>query len=380
MRCAEMGTTTRSGGGARAPSASTAPYAAAQATPPAPPLALPSPPARGSREGARGQSLAPGGGGGVPFQGRRAPKSRRDSAKHVAKAPQVPPESLKRTWDYVARMDKDGVTDALFGPGAEIIPLGELKSSEGATKRFQINDLYQTVCTRALSRMKQHGVLEDGAPSDERPDGPRCKCGARMVVSLSDAVQYWVDETNPGTSPYFTSTEAGAADAARRGWRRIQPKHHHGPAAKVAANASAVEKVHREDDVEGCFSEYLPTFNRETLVAAVQDGFVNPATGASHAPLRLWTLERRQAAWRKAGLDVQAAKTVGKRFNALLAMYWALTHDVQLQEKFGIDTNAGAKRLEEAGGKMMSALGKSRFELVSEHATEVVRVSARGPL
>ena len=34
VRCAEMGTTTRSGGGARAPSASTAPYAAAQATPP----------------------------------------------------------------------------------------------------------------------------------------------------------------------------------------------------------------------------------------------------------------------------------------------------------------------------------------------------------
>ena len=45
------------------------------------------------------------------------------------------------------------------------------------------------VCTRALARMKQLGILEDGAPSDKR-DGPRCKCGARMVVSLSDAVQY----------------------------------------------------------------------------------------------------------------------------------------------------------------------------------------------
>lgn len=113
-------------GKGRAPSASTATHAAARATPPPPPLALPSPPARGSREGARGQSLAPGGGGGVPFQGRRAPKSRRNSAKHVAKAPQVPPESLKRTWDYVARMDEDGVTDALFGQGAEIIPLQDL--------------------------------------------------------------------------------------------------------------------------------------------------------------------------------------------------------------------------------------------------------------
>ena len=378
MRCAEMGTSTRSGGGARAPSASTAPHAAAQATPPPPQLALPAPPALGSRGGGaapRAQSLAPGGGGGVAFQGKRSAKSRRNSAKHVAKAPQPPPESLKRTWDFVAGMDKDGVTDALFSPGAEIIPLQDLKGKERASKRFEI-DLYEVVCTRALSRMKQHGVLEDGAPSDERA-GPRCKCGARMIVALSDAVQYWVDETNPGTSPYFTSTEAGAADAARRGWRRIVPKYHHAPAATVAANASAaVENAHREDGVEGCFSEYLPAFNRETLFAAVQDGFVNPATRAQHAPLRLWTLERRQTAWTKAGLSRAAAKTIGKRFNALLAMCWSLTHVEELQEKFGLDSAAGAKHLEAAGGKMMSALGKSRFDLVSEHATGVVRARA----
>ena len=271
-------------------------------------------------------------------------------------------------------MDEDGVTDALLGPDAEIIPLPDLKGEhlnglDRATKRFEVNDLYELVCKRAHARMKQYGVLDDSAPSDER-DGPRCKCGARMIVHLSDAVQYWVDETNPGTSPYFTSTEAGAADAARRGWRMIQPKHHHGPAAKVAANApAAVENVYREDGVEGCFSGYLPTFNRETLVAAVRDGFVNPETGAPHAPLRLWTLERRQMAWSKAGLVGGAVKTIGKRFNALLAMYWALTHEVQLDNEFRLTSLAGAKKLEEAGGKMMSALGKSRFELVSEHAT-----------
>ncbi len=299
MRCAETGASRRSGGGARAPSASTAPHAAAQATPPPPPLALPAPTALGSRGGGatpHAQSFASGGGGGVPFQGKRSSKSRRNSAKHVAPAPEAPSESLKRTWDFVERMDKDGVKDALLG-GAEIIPLQDLKGKERATKRFEINDLYEDVRTRVLSRMKQHGVLEDGAPSDERPDGPRCKCGARMVVSLSDAVQYWVDEMNPGTSPYFTSTEAGAADVARRGWRRIIPEHHHALAAQVGANASAaVKNVYREDDVEGCFSEYLPAFNRDTLVAAVQDGFMNPATRALHAPLRAWTLETRQMA------------------------------------------------------------------------------------
>ena len=74
-------------------------------------------------------------------------------------------------------------------------------------------------------------------------------------------------------------------------------------------------------------------------------------------------------AWSKAGLVGGAVKTIGERFNALLAMYWALTHDRQLSDKFGLAPLAGAKKLEEAGGKMMSALGKSRFELASEHAT-----------
>ena len=76
---------------------------------------------------------------------------------------------------------------------------------------------------------------------------------------------------------------------------------------------------------------------------------MNPATRAQYAPLRLWTSERRKAAWRKAGLSREAEKTIGKRFNALLAMYWALTHVEDLQEKFGLDSEAGAKHLEVAG-------------------------------
>lgn len=108
---------------------------------------------------------------------------------------------------------------------------------------------------------------------------------------------------------------------------------------------------------EGFFSEYLPAFNRETFVAALQDGYVNPATHELYAPLRLWTLKRRQAAWTTAGHSREAAKTIGKHFNALLAMYWALTHVEDLQEKFGLDYTAGAKHLEKAGGQMMTALG-----------------------
>lgn len=109
---------------------------------------------------------------------------------------------------------------------------------------------------RAVSKMKKHGILEDGVPSDGR-DGPHCKCGARMVASLSDAVQYWVDKTNLSATPYCTSTEAGASAVARRGWRRIIPKHQHASSTTVAAHVSvAVENVHREDGVEGCFSEY----------------------------------------------------------------------------------------------------------------------------
>ena len=59
---------------------------------------------------------------------------------------------------------------------------------------------------------------------------------------------------------------------------------------------SRTRTAHREDDVKGYFREYLPAFNRDTLVAAVQDGFMIPATRALHTPLRLWSLDRRQEA------------------------------------------------------------------------------------
>ncbi len=54
-------------------------------------------------------------------------------------------------------MDKGGVTDALFSQGAEIIPVQDLKGKEHTTKRYEFNDLYEVVCTHALSRMKQRG-------------------------------------------------------------------------------------------------------------------------------------------------------------------------------------------------------------------------------
>lgn len=64
----------------------------------------------------------------------------------MAKAPEAPSESFKRTWDYVARMDRDGVTGALT-QGAKIIPWQDLKGKERATRRFEINNPYDSVCT-----------------------------------------------------------------------------------------------------------------------------------------------------------------------------------------------------------------------------------------
>jgi hypothetical protein len=53
-------------------------------------------------------------------------------------------------------------------------------------------------------------------------------------------------------------------------------------------------------------------------------------------------------------------------------MYWALTHlgDV------GLGEDAPAKKLEDAGGKMLTASGKSRYEAVSEYAASVVHARA----
>jgi hypothetical protein len=60
-------------------------------------------------------------------------------------------------------------------------------------------------------------------------------------------------------------------------------------------------------------------------------------------------------------------------------MYWALTHlgDVGLGEDAPAKpANWAAKKLEEAGGKMLTASGKSRYEAVSEYAASVVHARA----
>jgi hypothetical protein len=157
-----------------------------------------------------------------------------------------------------------------------------------------------------------------------------------MVVSLSDTVRYWVGETASGTAPYFTSTEAGAADTARRGWTRILPRYHHAAPPAAAASAGGAHEVYREEGIEGVFSDYLPGFDRATLVAAVEDGNVNLATGARHAPLRLWIVGRRKLAWQAAQPEGRALTTTRNRFNALLAMYWALAHLDDLRQTFGL--------------------------------------------
>ena len=51
-------------------------------------------------------------------------------------------------------------------------------------------------------------------------------------------------------------------------------------------------------------------------------------------------------------------------------MYWALTHKEDLREKFQLATKTGAKKLKEAGGKLLFMLGFARFKAVSEHATD----------
>ena len=308
------------------------------------------------------------------FKKNPSSQSRRDSAKFLVAVPKNPPASLKRTWDCLQATRDDGTWAALTG-GKAIIPLTDLKGASNTAKRFENTERYLTMCKNARARMSQFGLLKDGTPGDEHV-GPRCTCGARMVVTLSDTVQYWVDGAASGTAPYFTSTEAGAADAARRGWTRILPRYHDAaPPAAAASAGGAREKVYREEGIEGVFSDYLPgsaVADRAALVAAVEDGYVNPATQERHAPLRLWTLARRKLAWQAAQLDKTALTTTRNRFSALLAMYWALTHldDVRLGE------DAPAKKLEEAGGRMLTASGMNRYEAVAKYAASVVDARA----
>ena len=67
-------------------------------------------------------------------------------------------------------MDKDGVTDALSGQGAEINPLQDQKGKECATKRFEINDLYKVVLYK---------VVFARALENEAARGPGGRCAER---------------------------------------------------------------------------------------------------------------------------------------------------------------------------------------------------------
>ena len=57
-------------------------------------------------------------------------------------------------------------------------------------------------------------------------------------------------------------------------------------------------------------------------------------------------------------------------------MYWALTHLYDLRQTFGFGEDAGAKKLEEAGGKIITASGKNRYNAVSEYAASMVHARA----
>ena len=83
-------------------------------------------------------------------------------------------------------------------------------------------------------------------------------------------------------------------------------------------------------------------------------------------------MQERKLAWQAAQLEGRALTTTRNRFNALLAMYWALTH----LDDVGLGEDAPAKKLEEAGGKMLTASGKNRYEAVSEYAASVVHERA----
>ena len=75
---------------------------------------------------------------------------------------------------------------------------------------LEIIDMYDNVCTQTLARLQQHGILEDGAPNDERI-GPRYACGAHGRLSPAQS-----RSTRRTRSRHRTSL---APKQVRRMWR-----------------------------------------------------------------------------------------------------------------------------------------------------------------
>ena len=301
---------------------------------------------------------------GAPFAGKRSSRSRRRLRDYaVTDVPEVLPASAKRTREVIERIESSNTAAAL---GWTTIP----KLPHSKDERFMINDQFVEATKRTLSRLKHFniydidGVADTGVRSDS---APLCACGGRVVVALADSIKLWQVDVPAGLPVKLTKSVAAAEEAKRRGWREL-PVEVFEVSPAPATNGSDAPGSGAEGFPEGAFTEFLPEYSSSApgeLVAAVERGFTDPR-GVKCAPLRLWTVEQRGAAWGDLAGGVRNTK--GNRFRALLAVYWALTHAADLPE--GTTVRSNMQALERAGGKMLSATGVARFDAVSALATE----------
>mmetsp|Transcript_23775 Transcript_23775/g.58280 ORF Transcript_23775/g.58280 Transcript_23775/m.58280 type:complete len:242 (-) Transcript_23775:56-781(-) len=240
-------------------------------------------------------------------------------------------------------------------------------------------DMYSKGWVMVEKRMRTHNLLRtsfDEVSGDELV--PRCAtCNGRVVHAVHRQTRVWRKDEKT----ILTTDEYSASVATEEGYVEVpvemfvrQP-----PAGKGAAAAAQRPRGDGGVRVAMSFPNFRPGATGENgvpiskfqvVIAAVETRF--QVEGEAYDAMYLWDDDAHGKAW---ALELPAVKkSLGTKFSAFMAVYWALTHDRDPNS-----SNETWQGLEKAGGAMLTALSKSRGKGETRHTIvrEVVLESRR---
>jgi hypothetical protein len=309
----------------------------------------------------------------VPFENNPSGNSRRDRAAQVAVLPAKLTEDGEALKTYLLTTGPGG------GPWKEL-GFDEMPSlPHEKDDRWLLMDMYIKGWGLVEKRMRTHKLLRtshDAVPGDELV--PRCAtCNGRVVHAVHRQTRVWrKDEKTILTSDDYSAsvaTEEGYVEVPVEMFVRQPPT---GEGATAAAQRPRGEGGVR---VAKSFPNFKagPTGENgvaiskfQVVIAAVETGF--QIEGTTYDAMYLWDDDARSKAW--AGESSQAKKTLGTKFSAFMAVYWALT-----REHAPNSSVQTFQSLEKAGGALLTALSKSREKNETRHTIvhEAVLASRR---
>ena len=246
---------------------------------------------------------------------------------------------------------------------------------DAPSTRFRMSTNYKA-CIEALeSHSRAAGVT--GGDADGGQPG--------IMIMPAHEVSLWKPPHGRGGGMEVALSASAEEACLRDGWElvgkanKVRPTPPTQPGIdregeRTRGRASDGERDGERGELDGAISECLPKFEArvlpdgrrlskvEHLIHVWEHAWTPSGEGASrHAPLRMWTPDRRKEAW--AGRA--DARKLSNCFGELLKAYWGATHPEGLPD--GIAPTTTYHDLRTAGGKMLGTVG-DRFERVAEFA------------